>query len=100
MSAQDTADRVFGKHEAEAMFEAIGNALGILGSAGEVSGRFLRELRDERLMLVDDRTQVHLALLRDCDVDPAKAVVNALRVLEGPVEWNDLDEDDAARLTT
>ncbi len=92
-------ERVFGRHEAEAMFEAIGNALAILGNGGEVSGSFLQELKAERAMLVDDRTQVHLALLRDGDNEPGKAVVNALRVLDGPPEWNDLDSEDAARLT-
>lgn len=47
--------RVFGHHEADAMFEAIGNALGILGSGGAASGRLLRELREERELLLTDR---------------------------------------------
>lgn len=94
-----SAPRVFGHHEAKAMFEAIGNALGVLGAAGSVSGEFLRELQAEREMLTDERRGVHLALLRDCDREPAKAVVNALIVLEGQPEWNDLDSEDAARLT-
>lgn len=91
--------RVFGTHEAAAMFAAIGNALAILGNAGEVSGEFLRELQGEREMLTDERTKVHLTLLRDGDNEPGKAVVNALLVLDGPSEWNDLDSEDAARLT-
>lgn len=52
MSAtRDPVDRVFGDHEADAMFEAIGNALAILGAAGSVSGGFLQELREERALL-------------------------------------------------
>jgi hypothetical protein len=47
--------RVFGHHEAEAMFEAIGNALALLGSGGSASGRLLRELREERELLLADR---------------------------------------------
>jgi hypothetical protein len=82
------------------MFESISNALAVLGKAGALSGEFLRELQTERQMLVDTRTQVHLALLRDGDHEPGKAVVNALLVLDGPPEWNDLDSEDAARLTT
>lgn len=83
--ARVMADRVFGRHEAEAMFEAIGNALAVLGKSGEVSGRFLRELRAEREMLTDQRTRIHLALLRTGD--DSTRVENALAIL-------DPDEDD------
>jgi hypothetical protein len=57
------SDRVFGDHEAAAMFEAIGNALGVLGPAGSVSGEFLRELRAERELLLAH--QLGLARLYD-----------------------------------
>ena len=42
--------RVFGAHEAEAMFESIGNALALLQQGGAVSAKFLQELREERAM--------------------------------------------------
>ena len=66
------------------MFEAIGNALGILGQGGSVAGEFLREFQKERAMLVEQRLEVHLALMRDGDHEPGKAVANALKVLDGP----------------
>lgn len=76
------SERVFGIHEAKAMFEAIGNALALLERGGETAGEFLRELQKERGMLTDQRRQVHLALLRDGKSDPAKAVEAALQVLD------------------
>lgn len=53
-------DRIFGDHEAEAMFEAIGNALAMLGSAGAVCSCFLDELQAER---------THLLLELKCERD-------------------------------
>jgi hypothetical protein len=52
--------RVFGDHEASALYEAIGNALAILGQAGELSGRFVQDLKAERELLLKHR----LALAR------------------------------------
>lgn len=46
-----TVDRVFGDHEAAAMFSAIDNALALVGTGGE----FLAELRAERALLVAHR---------------------------------------------
>lgn len=56
-------DRVFGRHEAAAMFEAIGNALAVIGTAGSASGEFLQELKRERELLLEHR----LALSRLVD---------------------------------
>lgn len=73
------ADRVFGTHEAEAMFEAIARSL---EEGTDVARKFLRELQKEREMLTDDLRGARLALLRDGKNDPAKAVDIALHILE------------------
>lgn len=46
-----TVDRVFGEHEADAMFSAIDNALALVGAGGN----FLAELRAERQLLIEHR---------------------------------------------
>jgi hypothetical protein len=57
--AEIVTDRVFGEHEAIAMFEAIDNALALVGS--KHCGTFLAELRAERARLLDCRAAlVHL----------------------------------------
>lgn len=48
-----TTDRVFGEHEAEAMFAAIDNALALIGT--NHCGEFLAELRSERRILLAHR---------------------------------------------
>lgn len=55
LAAGAHGERVFGRHEAEAMFEAIGNALAILGTGGETAGRYVQELRAERELLLSLR---------------------------------------------
>jgi hypothetical protein len=48
-----TPDRVFGEHEATAMFTSIDNALALVGS--KHCGEFLAELRAERDILIAHR---------------------------------------------
>lgn len=52
---ETSSERVFGHHEAEAMFEAIGNAIALLGKGGETASRYVQELRAERELLLSLR---------------------------------------------
>jgi hypothetical protein len=52
--------RIFGHHESEAMFEAVYNALAVLGKAGESSSNYVGEFQGERELLLSHR----LALAR------------------------------------
>jgi hypothetical protein len=59
-----TADRVFGDHEADAMYEAIASRLALASPHVGLGADFLQELRDERRLLVARRLELNLALAR------------------------------------